>query len=121
MIHFNSLAISLLAVISIAPASQAFTPIAHPPAIEQPAANLQAQLTIIIGNPAPIPQTVVVETIRRQPEPVYRVPSRWEISRDRHEEFSRHDRFRDKHSHHRRDRDEDRREYRQESRQEHRH
>jgi hypothetical protein len=121
MIHFNSLAISLLTVISMAPASQAFT---NAPAISQPAANLQAQLTIIIGSPAPIPQTVVIETVRRQPEPVYRVPSRWEISRDRHEEFSRHDRFRDKHSKHskhRRDRDEDRREYRQESRHEHRH
>jgi hypothetical protein len=124
MLHLNSLAIGLLSAISIVPAAQAFTPIDRPIAIEQPAQNLHAQLTIIIGNgdahrpqPVVIERTVVVESPRRYPEPEYQRRSRWEESRRRHDEFSKHD----KHSRHRQNRDDNRSEYRSENHHEHRH
>lgn len=124
MLHLKSLAIGLLSAISIVPAAQAFTPIDRPLAIEQPAPNLHAQLTIIIGNggthhpqPVVIERTVVVEAPRRYPEPEYRSRSGWEESRRRHDKFSK----RDKHSRHRQNRDDNRYEYRSENRHEHRH
>jgi hypothetical protein len=114
MLHLKSLVIGLISAISIVPAAQAFTPI-DPLAIEQPAPNLQAQLTIIIGNggahrpqPVIIERTVVVESPHRYPEPEYRSRSRWEESRRRHDKFSKHN----KHFRHRQNRDDNRYEYR---------
>jgi hypothetical protein len=72
MLQFNSLAIGLVAVISIAPASQAFTSISQTSLLvqQQPARNLQAQLSINVGIGAPPPQqkVIVVESSRR-PQP----------------------------------------------------
>ncbi len=86
MLHFNSLAIGLLAVISIAPTAQAVTPIATSAAIGQPAANLHADAAIIFGIKFPTPQSqpVIIET-PRYPEPIYR-----EVSRGHHQQFSKH-------------------------------
>lgn len=72
MRHLNSFAIGLIAIISIAPAAQAFTPISHPPVISQPAQNLQAQLTINVGIGVPAPQQRVI-FVETQPRPQPRV------------------------------------------------
>jgi hypothetical protein len=125
MLQLNSLAIGLLSAISIVPTAQAFTPISdYPLEIAQPAQNLHAQLTIIIGNggiphpqPVIIEKTVIVETRRRNPEPEYRSSSRWQESRNRREKFSKHN----QHSHHRQNRDDNRYEYQSDHRGEHRH
>ncbi len=95
MLHFNSLAIGLVTAISIAAPAQAFSPVS-PVEISQPASNLQAQLTIIFGNPAPQPQPVVIET-QRYPAPIiYR-----EVSRDPRPDFSKRDhRGKKHHKHH---------------------
>ncbi len=82
MRHFNSLVVGFVTAISIAAPAQAFSPAISPAEINQPAANLQAQLTIIFGNPAPRSQPIVIET-QRYPQPViYR-----EVSRDPRPEF----------------------------------
>jgi hypothetical protein len=73
MQKINSLAIGLLAVIAIAPAAGAFTPIDNAPTSAQPAGNLHAQVSINVGigiNPQPRPQqrVIVVESAPR-PQP----------------------------------------------------
>jgi hypothetical protein len=94
MRHLNSLAIGLIAIISIAPAAQAFTPISHSSVIEQPAQNLQAQVTINvgIGLPAPQQRVIVVETQPR-PRSVILVetsyPQRVETRYQRYERYSK--------------------------------
>ena len=108
MLHVQSLAICLVAAISLTPAAQAVTP-THPPALNQPAKDLHAQLTIIIGgNPIPYPQPIIIER-SRYPEPVYRESVRREVLRDRYEEYS-HRNHKFKHHNnkgHRRDEDRD--------------
>lgn len=95
MRHLNSFAIGLIAIISIAPAAQAFTPISHPPVISQPAQNLQAQLTINVGIGVPAPQqrVIVVETQPR-PRNVILVetsyPQQIERRYERYERYSKH-------------------------------
>jgi hypothetical protein len=114
MLSFNSLAIGLIAVIAIAPTAQAFTSVASPAAIDQPAANLQADAAIIFGikfpQPRSQPQPVVIIESPRYPEPIYR-----EVSRDSHQEFSKHGKH---HKHHKGRKDHHNR-YQQEDRHEH--
>jgi hypothetical protein len=99
MLNFNSLVIGLLTVIAIAPTAQAFTPVATTAAIDQPATNLQADAAIIFGikfpQPRSQPQPVVIIETPRQPEPIYR-----EVSRDDHQEFSKHGHHGKHHKHH---------------------
>jgi hypothetical protein len=100
MLHFNSLAISLVTAISIAAPAQAFSPVITPVKFSQPDINLHAQLTIIFGNPAPRPQPIVIET-QRYPEPIiYR-----EVSRDPRPEFAKRDHHGKKHHKHHKGRD----------------
>jgi hypothetical protein len=81
MLKTATLAIGLLTAILVVPSAQASTTVQNTSAIEQPATNLQAQLTILFGEgPAPRP---------RQATP----RSRWEGG-DRPEGFSGHNRFR---------------------------
>jgi hypothetical protein len=95
MRHLNSLAIGLLAVISIVPAAQAFTPVSNSPTIEQPAQNLQAQLTINvgIGLPAPQQRTIIVETQPRPRNVIFvetSYPQQVETRYERYEHYSKH-------------------------------
>jgi hypothetical protein len=96
MLHFNSLVVGLVTAISIAAPAQAFSPVISPVEISQPDSNLQAQVTIIFGHPAPRSQPIVIET-RRYPEPfIYR-----EVSRDPRPEFGkRGHRSKKHHKHH---------------------
>lgn len=95
MRHLNSLAIGLIAIVVATPAAQAFTPTGHSAAIEQPAQNLQAQLTINvgIGLPAPQPRVIVVESQPR-PRNVILVetsyPQQVETRYEQHERYSKH-------------------------------
>jgi hypothetical protein len=122
MLNFNPLAISLVAVISMAPQSQAFTSVASPE-IDQPAANLQADAAVIFGikfpQPRSQPQPVVIIETPRYPEPIYR-----EVSRDDHQEFSKHGHHGKHHKHHK-GRDNNHNQYQRgnhhEDRHEHRH
>ena len=120
MLQLNSLAIGLVAVLSIAPTANAFTPIDNI-SLAQPAANLHAQVNINIGigsqpyqqpqrvivvESAPRPQqnVIVVEKYRRSESENYRDNSRWAESRGRYGKYSKHGRG---HSKYRRDRDDD--------------
>ncbi len=98
MLNFNSLAISLIAVIAISPTAQAFTSVASQ-AIDQPAPNLQADAAIIFGikfpQPRSQPQPVVIIETPRHPEPIYR-----EVARDSHQEFSKYGHHGKQHKHH---------------------
>jgi hypothetical protein len=118
MLQFHSLAIGLVAVISMAPSAQAFTPVANPAAIDQPAANLQADAAIIFGikfpQPRSQPQPVVIIETPRHPEPIYR-----EVSRGGHQEFSKHGHHHGKHAEYHQGRNEHHDRYQQEDRHEH--
>lgn len=95
MRHFNSLAISLIAIVAATPAAQAFTPTSHPAAIEQPAQNLQAQLTINvgIGLPAPQQRVIVVETQPRPRNVILVETSYPQPIETRYEQHDRYDRY----------------------------
>jgi hypothetical protein len=99
MLSFNSLAIGLVAIIAIAPTAQAFTPVASVAAIDQPAANLQADAAIIFGikfpQPRSQPQPVVIIETPRYPEPIYR-----EVSRDDDQRFGKRSHYGKKHRKH---------------------
>ncbi|WP_309742837.1 MULTISPECIES: hypothetical protein [unclassified Chamaesiphon] len=127
MLQLNSLAIGLVAALSIcqgqgfanALTANAFTPIDNI-SLAQPAANLHAQVNINIGigsQPYPQPQRVifvesaprpqnviVVEKYRRSESENYRDNSRWAESRGRYGKYYKHGRG---HSKYRRDRDDD--------------
>lgn len=111
MLTFKSLAIGLLAIVSIAPASNAFT-LNNPPASNVTADNLYAQVKINIGigigqEPYPQPQTrervIVVE--RNTQTTYYNGRSRWSESRGRKQGWHKHGKYA-KYGHHR-DRDDD--------------
>jgi hypothetical protein len=125
MQKFNSLAIGLLAVISIAPTAGAVAPINNAPQSAQPAGNLYAQVSINVGigiNPQPRPQqrvivvesaprpqpnVIIVETSNRGSES-YRGRSSWAESRGRHEGYYKHGHSHGRgHSKHHGDRDDD--------------
>lgn len=109
MLQLNSLAIGLLAIVSIAPASNAFTLDNLPSKI--PAENLYAQVKVNIGigigqEPYPQPQTrervIVVE--RNTQAPYYDDRSRWSEWRGQKEGWRKHH----KHArHHHHDQDDD--------------
>lgn len=100
MLHFNSLVVAFVTAISIAAPAQALSSVISPAEISQPDSNLQAQLTIIFGNPAPRSQPIVIET-QRYPEPViYR-----EVSRDPRPEFVKRGHRGKKHHKHEKGRD----------------
>ena len=109
MLQFKSLAISLLAIVSIAPASNAFT-LDNLPASNVTAENLYAQVKVNIGigigqEPYPQPQTrervIVVE--RNTQTTYYNGRSRWSESRGRKEGWHKHSKY----SKHGRDHDDD--------------
>jgi hypothetical protein len=109
MLQLKSLAISLLAIVSIAPASNAFT-LDNLPASNVTAENLYAQVKVNIGigigqEPYPQPQTrervIVVE--RNTQTTYYNGRSRWSESRGRKEGWHKHGKY----SKHGRDHDRD--------------
>jgi hypothetical protein len=108
MLQINSLAIGLLAIVSILPASNAFTLDNLPSKI--PAENLYAQVKVNIGigiGQEPYPQTQTRERVivveRNTQTTYYNGRSRWSESRGRKEGWNKHGKY----SKHGRDRDDD--------------
>jgi hypothetical protein len=105
MLQFNFLAIGLLAIVSIAPASSAFT--LDNLSNKIPAENLYAQVKVNIGigigqDPYPQPQRERVIVVERNTQTTYRNGrSRWSEWRGRKEGWRKHAR------HHHHDRDDD--------------
>ncbi len=123
MLHLNSLATCVLAAICLAPTAQAFTPITHSSAIEQPAQNLQAQLSInvSIGAPPSSQRVIVVERSSYPQETIvversiqrYPINVNWGKSHGHHHGFHKNGKYKKGgHSKHRQDRYENYGEYR---------
>jgi hypothetical protein len=106
MSKLTALAIGLLAVIAIAPKSQAMSATVDPISVKQPAANLQSQLIIKIGGQSEYSDREELHRRRRY----WEIHREREAARRRHEYYSR--RYRDRDGYYDRDRGEFRVEYR---------